>query len=70
MGKQGEEDEPPCRVTKLTVTNGFDKMFMLELSYAFMRAHRTHLGIEGTWKAYFDLLKQAMSEGANAIKVN
>ena len=64
-----EAEDVEERTTTLTVTNGFDKMFRLKLSYSFMKAHRYALGIEGTWQAYFDLLVQAISEGDNAVKI-
>ena len=44
-------------------------MFSLELSYEFMSQHRAKVGIEGTWQAYFDLLKQALQDGDLGVKV-
>jgi len=52
-----DEADGSSKVTGVTVTNGYDKMYTLKLSYDFMKDHRHALGIEGTWKAYFDLLK-------------
>jgi len=34
-----------------------------------MDAHRTKVGIEGTWQAYFDLFKQALNDGDQGVKV-
>ena len=53
----------------MTLTNGFDKMYRIDLSYAFMNSHRKAIGIEGTWQAYFDLLKQAIADGDQGVKV-
>ena len=53
----------------MILTNGFDKMFLLDMSYAFISKHRKAIGIEGTWQAYFDLLKSAIADGDQGIKV-
>ena len=53
----------------LIVTNGYDKLYRLVLSYEFMTKHRQKVGIEGSWQAYFDLLKQAIADGDKGIKV-
>ena len=44
----------------LVITNGLDKMFRIPLTQQLMQDHRDHTGIEGTWTAYFQLLKQAL----------
>ena len=44
-------------------------MYRIKLTYAFMMAHRSKVGIEGTWQAYFDLLKQALKDGDLGVKV-
>ena len=54
--KAAEQDDEEDEVS-LIVTNGFDKLYRIELSYSFMARHRNKVGIEGTWKAYFELLK-------------
>ena len=43
------------------MTNGFDKLFQLELGYDLLNSHRRKVGIEGTWEAYFNLLLMAIS---------
>jgi len=55
--------------TQLIVTNGFDKLYRVLLKYAFMDSHRTKVGIEGTWQAYFDLFKEALNDGDKGVKV-
>ena len=44
----------------LVVTNGFNKLYRLEMSYDFFQNHRDKVGIQGTWTAYFELLKKAL----------
>ena len=51
-------DEP----ITLLLTNGFDKMHALPLTYEYMQSHREKNRIEGTWEAYFDLLKLAFGK--------
>ena len=43
----------------LIVTNGLEKLYMVELTYEYMESHRQRTGIEGTWQSFFTLLKQA-----------
>ena len=45
----------------LIITNGLDKMFRIPLTQELMQDHRDNTGIEGTWTAYFQLLKQALN---------
>ena len=56
-----EEDEEENDVAQggqvvLTVTNGFDRLYKVELSFQFMSMQRQQSQIEGSWHAYFDLL--------------
>ena len=45
---------------QLTVTNGLDKLYQVDLDQDYLERHRLRTGIEGTWKSYFTLLKQAL----------
>ena len=44
-----EDEDLDEKSLDLIVTNGFDKLYRIDLSYGFMASHRTKVGIEGTW---------------------
>ena len=44
---------------RLSVTDGAVRCFVLPLSPAYLDRHRARSGIEGSWAAYFSLLRQA-----------
>ncbi len=51
----------------LIITNGLDKLYSIELSREMMQDHRENSGIEGTWTAYFQLLRQALDQKSLTI---
>lgn len=44
----------------LTLTNGLDKLYQLPLSHSYIDLHRHATGIQGTYDAYFTLLRMAL----------
>lgn len=44
----------------LTLTNGMDSMYRVQLDQKFMEEHKKKTGIEGTWPSYFELFKSAL----------
>ena len=68
--KEDEENEDPEKeIIVLTITNGFDRLYQVELSYQFMSSQRQQSQIEGSWHAYFDLLLQALNGGKQNLKI-
>ena len=45
---------------QMIVTNGLDRLFKVPLDIKILDNHRLKTGIEGTWTAYFSLLRQAL----------
>lgn len=62
------DDDREFRTMELIVTNGFDRLFRVPLTYAFIEGHRRKLGITGSWQAYFELLCEATKSDAQ-VKV-
>ena len=52
-----EEPKSSTPVVIMTVTNGFDQLYRVELTHNFMARQRQACSIEGTWQSYFDLLQ-------------
>ena len=51
-----------CIFEKLTlsVTNGSDLFFQIGLDQDYFSRHKQEIGIEGSWRSYFDLFHQAL----------
>ena len=53
---------------QLCVTNGLDRLFMLPMDLHEMNKHRQKTGIEGSWQAYFSLLRQALDTSSLTLE--
>ncbi|CDW80250.1 UNKNOWN [Stylonychia lemnae] len=52
----------------LFLTNGFDRLFKVDLSLEYLEQHREKTGIEGSWHSFFNLFKQALDSKSVSLK--